>query len=449
VNRKSTFVKLFVKKDAVFAFGAKNVKRRPSSSLGDTPAVTAQSNHWPAHRDAETETEGGLDNMQHNFDEIIERRGTDSKKWSLYAPDVIPMWIADTDFRCPQPVIDAVVKRAEHGIYGYPGPSKGFELSVQHWEKTRFGWDIDPAWVEFTPAVVPALVYAVKAFTHPGDKVLIQTPVYHPFHHIIVNNGRYRAENELIYENGTYRIDFEDLEDKLSDPRTRLMLLCHPHNPVGKAFTREELLRIGELCLKHHVIVFSDEIHSDLVFWGRKHIPFASLSEAFQNNCLVSVNPSKTFNIAGTRTAAIITPNKELREAFKISVVNCKGDGRTVFGTLPFEVCYNECAYYADQLVAYLQDNILFLGDYLEKHVKGVKMVKPEATYLIWLDCQELNLPQPELNALFLEKAKVGLSDGESFGRTGKGFMRINVACPRSVLKEALERIRAAVATLG
>ena len=384
----------------------------------------------------------------HNFDEIIDRRGTCSKKWDSYPPDVIPMWIADTDFKCPQPVVDAMLKRVAEGIYGYPVATRSFGRAVHHWLKKRFGWEIDESWVEFTPGVVPSLGYAIRAFTQPGDNVLIQTPVYHPFHHMVRNNGRTKAENELVLKDGRYHIDFEDLEAKLADPRTKLMLLCSPHNPVSRVFSEQELLRMGNLCLKHKVIVVSDEIHSDLVYSGHKHIPFPVLSDDIANNCLVCINPSKTFNTPGLRTSVVITPDKSLREAYHVSVVNSKGDGRTVLGPLALEVCYNECDYYADQMVEYLEDNVKFMLAYFAERIPRIKVIKPDATYLIWLDCRQLGMEQSDLNKFMLEKAKVAMSDGETFGKTGRGFMRINIGCPRKLLKEALGRIECAVNSL-
>ncbi len=386
--------------------------------------------------------------ITHNFDEVIERRGTDCKKWNTYAADVLPMWIADTDFKCPQPIIDAMMRRVEHGIYGYPANSNSFNQSVKSWQKKRFNWEIEEEWVEFTPAVVPAVVYAIQIFTHPGDNVVIQTPAYPPFHEIIGQNGRTKLENNLILKDGKYLIDFADLEEKLQAPRTKLMILCNPHNPVGRVFTRDELTQIGELCRKYNVIVVSDEIHADIVYSGHKHIPFAALSEEIKNNCLVCVNPSKTFNIAGVRTGAVVTPNKALREIYHESLVNNKAYGRTIFGTLPFEVAYNECDYYADQLMVYLEDNLKLTLNYFAEKIPAMKVIQPEGTYLLWLDCRELAMSQKELNAFMLEKAKVGLNDGATFGETGIGFMRMNIACPRVLLKEALERIGKAVNSL-
>ncbi|WP_371380053.1 MalY/PatB family protein [Sporomusa aerivorans] len=382
--------------------------------------------------------------MIHNFDEFIDRRGTECKKWDTYGEDVIPMWIADTDFKCPQPVVDAMIKRAEHGIYGYPINTHQFHEAIANWQRKRFGWDVDAEWVEYTPAVVPAIIFALRAFTQPGDHVVLQMPAYHPFHQIIPDNGRLIAANELQLRDGRYVIDFEDLERKLSHPRARMFLLCNPHNPVGRCFTREELLTIGNLCLKHDVLVVADEIHADIVY-GQKHIPFATLSAECANNCIVCVNPSKTFNIAGVRTGAAIIPNKILRERFHESVANNKAYGRTVFGTLPVEVAYNECDYYADQLMTYLQGNLDYLLQYFAERIPAIKVIKPEATYLLWLDCRALAMPPDELQRFFLEQAKVALNEGSTFGKSGTGFMRINIACRRAVLAEALRRIEAAV----
>ena len=384
--------------------------------------------------------------MKHNFAEIVNRRGTECKKWDTYASDVIPMWIADTDFKCPQAVIDALVERAQHGIYGYPINDIKFEKSIANWQKKRFGWEIDPSWVEYTPAVVPAIVFAMRAFTRPGDNVVIQMPAYHPFHDIIPNNGRHILGNQLVLkEDGSYEVDFENLEELLNKKRTTMFLLCSPHNPVGKCFTREELTKMGELCLKHNVFVVSDEIHSDIVYAGSKHIPFASLSPEIADNCMVCVNPSKTFNIAGVRTGAAIIPNRNKHNLFYAPLEDNKSYGRTIFGTLPIEVCYNECDYYADQLLEYLTGNLDYLQKFIAERIPKIKVTKTEATYLIWLNCKDLNMQPKEMNKFFLEQAKVAMNEGSSFGPGGAGFMRMNIACPRSQLVEALNRIETAV----
>ncbi|WP_027938546.1 MalY/PatB family protein [Anaeroarcus burkinensis] len=384
--------------------------------------------------------------MKHNFDELIERRGTECKKWNTYDADVIPMWIADTDFKCPQPVIDAMVKRAEHGIFGYPTNLNSFEQSIVNWQKKRFGWEVQTDWVEYTPAVIPAIVYAMYAFTNPGDNIVIQMPAYHPFHAIIPDNGRHILGNPLILrEDGSYDVDFENLEELLKKRKTTMFLLCSPHNPTGKCFTREELTKMSELCLKYNVFVVSDEIHSDIIYSGNQHIPYGSLSQAAADNCVVCVNPSKTFNIAGVRTGAAIIPNRNNHDLFYAPLEALKAYGRTIFGTLPIEVSYNECEYYADQLLEYLEGNRKYLKEFLETRVPKIKMGNPQATYLMWLNCKELNLEPKELQQFFLQKAKVAMNEGSTFGPGGAGFMRMNIACPRSRLVEALERIEKAV----
>lgn len=387
--------------------------------------------------------------MKHNFDELIDRKGTECKKWDTYADDVIPMWIADTDFKCPQPVVDAMVKRAQHGIFGYPVNVVNFEESIVNWQKKRFGWNIETDWVEYTPAVIPAIVYAMRAFTEPGDNVVIQMPAYHPFHDIIPNNGRHILGNNLILNaDGSYSVDFENLEQLLSKKRTSMFLLCSPHNPVGKCFSREELTRISELCLKHNVFVVSDEIHSDIVYKGHQHIPFGSLSQAAADNCVVCVNPSKTFNIAGVRTGAAVIPNRRNHDLFYKPLEDLKAYGRTIFGTLPIEVAYNECEYYADQLLEYLTGNLEYLNKFIAERVPQIKVTPMQATYLVWLNCKALNMAPKELNKFFLEKAKVAMNEGSTFGPGGAGFMRMNIACPRSRLVEGLQRIEAAVKQL-
>ncbi len=387
--------------------------------------------------------------LKHNFDEIVDRRNTECKKWDTYAPDVIPMWIADTDFKCPQPVIDAMVKRAQHGIYGYPVNHKNFAQSIVNWQKKRFGWDVDMDWVEYTPAVVPAIVYALRAFTQPGDNVVMQMPAYHPFHDIIPHNGRHILGNQLVRQaDGSFAVDFENLEALLSKKRTTMFLLCSPHNPVGKCFTREELTKMAELCLKHNVFVVSDEIHSDIVYKGSEHIPFASLSPEIAANSLVCVNPSKTFNIAGVRTGAAIIPDRHKHDLFYARIEDNKAYGRTVFGTLPIEVCYNECDYYADQLLAYLEDNLAYLNKFVAERIPKLKVTPTQATYLVWLDCSGLNMGPKEMQNFFLQQAKVAMNEGSTFGPGGAGYMRMNIACPRSQLSEALARMEAAISKL-
>ena len=387
---------------------------------------------------------------RHNFDEIVNRRNTECKKWDTYTEDVIPMWIADTDYKCPQPVIDAMAQRVQHGIFGYPVNLNKFNQSIVNWQKKRFDWDIDVDMVEYTPAVVPAIIFAMRAFSQPGDRVVLHMPAYHPFHDIIPNNGRHIVGSLLVQgDNGDYQIDFDDLETKLSHPRTKIFLLCSPHNPVGKCFTEAELLRMSELCIKHNVLVVSDEIHSDIVYQGSKHIPFGKINEAAANNCIVCVNPSKTFNIAGMRSGAVVIPNKLIHKRFYAAVEDNKAYGRTIFGTLPIEVAYNDCDYYADEMLEYLQANLTYLKEYLKDNIPQIKVHNHQATYLVWLDCKELNMLPKKLNEFFLTKAKVAMNEGSTFGAGGVGFMRMNIACTKATLVKALERINKAVKELN
>lgn len=385
--------------------------------------------------------------MVHDFDEYVERRGTDAKKYNQYGPDVIPMWIADTDFKCPQPVVDAVVARMQEGVYGYTFNSERLKKAGARWQKVRFGWDVDPSWVEYSPGVIGGVICAVRALSQPGDNIVIQTPCYPPFTDLSEHNGRHLLRNELILKDGRYEIDFEDFEAKVKDPRTKLFILCNPQNPTGRVFSREELIRLGELCLKYHVTVLSDEIHSDLVYSGHKHIPFASISKEFEQNTISFMNPSKTFNLPGFRTAAFIAANPVLKNAVHDMVVNNKAIGENICGTVAFCTAYEQCAYYADQMVAYLEENRNLVEETL-KDVDGIDVIHAEGTYLLWLDCRKLNMSQEELDRFFVETVKLGLNSGKSFGPEGAGFLRMNIACPRSTVKEAMNRIVTAVKAL-
>ena len=386
--------------------------------------------------------------MTHNFDERIERRNTDSKKYSplFFESDVLPMWIADTDFKCPQPIVEAVVARAEHGVYGYPYDMDSFSEAVCRWMDTRFGYKFGPEAVMYCPGVIPGVICAVRAFSDPGDKIVVQTPCYPPFRALVINNGRTMLENRMRLQNGRYEIDFELLEKQLSDPRTRILLLCNPQNPTGRVFTREELEKMLELCVANDVIVISDEIHCDLTYGAHEHIPFGSLSEKARKNSVVFVNPSKTFNTAGFRTAAMISPDADLKNRVYQQEVNGKTFGRTVFGPLALTVAYNECAFYADELMEYLEGNLALLRERLAG-IKQIELTEPEATYLMWLDCRAMGLPHAEIKSFFAHDAKVGLNDGMSFGSEGEGFMRLNIACARDVLAQGLDRIEAACRT--
>ena len=383
---------------------------------------------------------------QHDFDEPIVRRGTDARK---YAPsecpnDVVPMWIADSDFASPKELVDALLERVKQGHYGYPFNDIEFCNAVSKWQTERFNWDCTPEMVEFAPGAVLPLVYGMRAFSSPGDKVVLQTPAYHPLFQLIENNGRRIARNPLILKDGRYEIDFENLEKKLSDTRAKVMILCNPQNPTGRVFTRNELQKIGDLCLKHHVFVLSDEIHSDIVYSGHKHIPFAAVDPRFRDICCISINPSKTFNTAGLRTAAFICPNQHNKAVILEERLNNKAFGRPIFGQLAMKVLYNECAYYADQFVEYVEENVKMFHEGL-KNIKGMHLIYPEGTYLLWVDCREWGMAHEELMRFFKETVKVLPNDGSTFGHEGEGFARFNVACPRSTVLEAVKRIQKAV----
>lgn len=385
-------------------------------------------------------------NLVHDFDEVVNRRGTDSKKYSVYPEDVIPMWIADSDFKAPKPVVDALVERVQQGVYGYTPVSSRLKEAAKKWQKERFGWEVDTEAVEFVPGVISGVISAVRALSHPGDNIVIQTPCYPPFMDLSEHNGRHLLRNELILKDGRYEIDFEDFEERVKDPRTKLFILCNPQNPTGRVFTREELVRLGQLCLKYHVTVLSDEIHSDLTYKGHTHIPFGSISKEFEQNSISFMNPSKTFNLPGFRTAAFIAMNPVLKNAVHDMVVNNKAIGENICGTIAFCTAYEECGYYADQMAAYLEESRNLVEETLE-HVEGIDVIHAEGTYLLWLDCRKLNMSQDELDKFFVETVKLGFNSGKSFGPEGVGFLRMNIACPRSTVKEALDRIVKAVKT--
>ncbi len=382
--------------------------------------------------------------MTHDFDEMVNRRGTDSKKYSVYPEDVIPMWIADSDFKAPQPVVAALVARMQEGVYGYTPVSSRLKAAAAGWQKERFGWEADKSWAEYVPGVISGVISAVRALSHPGDNIVIQTPCYPPFTDLSEHNGRHLLRNELVLTDGRYEIDFEDFEKKCGDPRTKLFILCNPQNPTGRVFTREELTRLGRICMDNHVTVLADEIHCDLVYQGFKHIPFAGISKEFEQHSVTFMNPSKTFNLPGFRTAAFIAANPVLKNAVHDIVVNNKAIGENICGTIAFCTAYEECAYYVDQMVEYLEANRDLVENTL-RDVKGIQVVHAEGTYLLWLDCRGLGMNQARLDQFFVETVKLGLNSGSTFGPEGSGFLRMNIACPKATVEEALKRIMEAL----
>ena len=390
--------------------------------------------------------------MKYDFDKIIDRTGTNSLKWDpetlelmFGETDIMPFWVADMDFKVAEPIIDAVVERAKHGIYGYSKGSDTYYEAIINWTRKRFDWEINKEWIEFTPGVVPAINYFIQAFCMPGDKVLIQQPVYYPFKRAIENNGCHVVDNTLKFNGEYYEIDFEDFEEKVKDPKVKMFILCSPHNPVSRVWTEEELTKFGLLCLENDVLVISDEIHNDLVFTGYKHIMFASLSHEFAMNSVTCTSPSKTFNLAGMQASNIIIPNPKLKDKFR-RVLERNGIGsQNPFSIVALEAAYNEGEDWLEELLEYLEGNIKFIHEFLAKNLPKAKLIDPQATYLGWIDLREYEEDGGRLEKLIIEKGKVALDGGTWFGQDGAGFMRLNFACPRSLLEKALKGIYSAL----
>ena len=380
--------------------------------------------------------------MKYDFDTIINRKNTNSVKWDTsQEKDIIPMWIADMDFKTADPVIKALEKRVQHGIFGYAAiPDAYYEAEVNWWAK-RHNFKIKKEWIEAATGVIPSLSAVVQAFTEIGDKVLIQSPVYNYFNSSITNNKCDVVLNELKYNGEFYEIDFDDFEEKASDPKMKIFILCNPHNPVGRVWSKYELERLGEICFKYNVLVLVDEIHRDLVYKENKHIPFASISESFLMNSITCTAPSKTFNIAGLKTSNIIVANEEYRKKVNKSLNINETIEPNVFGIEALIAAYNEGEEWLNQLLEYLEGNRDYLISFINKRIPKLKVVKPEATYLIWIDCRSLDMSSKELSKKILEEGNLRISDGHTYGETGEGFIRMNIACPRVLLAEGLERL--------
>lgn len=391
-----------------------------------------------------------MDYTQH-FDNPPKRLNTNSAKWDQLqklfgTEDVLPLWVADMDFAAPQPVQEALKKSAEHGVVGYSFQSEAYYRALRNWMQNRHGWEIEDEWVVFTPGVVTALNFAVQTFTDHGDKVVIQTPVYPPFYSVVTGHGREVVENPLKQqENGEYVMDLEQLEQALSGENVKMLILCSPHNPVGRVWTREELERVDELCAKHNIIVVSDEIHGDLVFEPNQHIPYPMLSEQAKNRSIICTAPSKTFNIAGLNTSNVIIPNQELRDAFALKINNFGVGHISQFGAVATEAAYTQGEEWLEQCMRYMRANMEYVQQYIAEHLPEVSVYLPEATYLMWLDFRKLGMEQADLVSFLLHKARIALNDGRAFGTAGEGYMRLNVACSRKTLEEAMERLRAAL----
>ena len=393
--------------------------------------------------------------MKYKFDQSINRFNTAALKWDgahtflgESAKGAIPMWVADMDFGTPQAVIDALKARAEHGIFGYPMLTASYYEAVIGWMKRRYNWAVEREWIYHSPGTVGALNYIVQAFTEEGDSVAIQSPVYYPFTNCIVNNDRKVVLNCLNFENGRYTMDYEDLDKKIVNNNVKMLILCNPHNPVGRVWTKEELIKLGEICLKHKVLVVSDEIHADLTFKGFETTAFASISEELAQNTIVCTAASKTFNLAGLQTSNIIIPNKEIGQIFSNHMKKLHLVRPNIFGQVATEVAYNHGEEWLEQVKDYLQQNLDYLTQFIDSNIDKIKVIKPEGTYLIWLDCSGLGMEVEELKSFMLEQARVALDDGYLFGPGGEKFTRMNIACCRDTLKDALTRIEQAVKQL-
>ena len=390
---------------------------------------------------------------QYHFDTVIDRRNTNSLKYDFAVErgrpaDVLPLWVADMDFRAPEPVLDALRRSVDHGIFGYSDVKPDYYDAVSRWFLSRFRWQTQPEWLVKTPGVVFALAMAVRALTRPGESVLIQPPVYYPFFSVIWDNDRTVVENELIYQDGRYTMDFEDFERKIVERQGRLFILCSPHNPVGRIWSLEELQRIGEICQKHGVFVVSDEIHCDFAFEEHPHHVFLEANPALAEQSIICTAPSKTFNLAGLQVSNIWIPSQDLRTKFLKEMDRSGYSQLNTLGLVACQAAYASGGPWLDACRVYLRANLDFLRGFLAEHIPEIKLVEPEGTYFAWLDCSGLGLCRRDLNDLIVRQARLWLDAGHIFGVNAGQFQRVVLACPRATLEQALLRLKSAVRAL-
>ena len=386
--------------------------------------------------------------MNYNFDEIINRKGTNSVKWDAVEGrwgrnDLIPMWVADMDFRTPPFVIEAIRRRLDHEVLGYTFACEAWYTSIINWQKERHGWNVTREMLTFTPGIVRGLAFALQCFTAPGDKVMVMPPVYHPFFLVTQKNEREVVFSPLILKDGQYHIDFNRFRKDVQG--CKLLVLSNPHNPGGRVWTKEELSQIADICYESGTLVISDEIHADLTLPPYKHSTFALISEKARMNSLVFMSPSKAFNMPGLASSYAIIENDELRHRFQTYMEASEFSEGHLFAYLSVAAAYSHGTEWLDQVIAYIQGNIDYTEHYLKEQIPTIKMIRPQASYLIFLDCRELGLNREELNRLFVEDAHLALNEGTTFGKEGEGFMRLNIGCPRSMLEQALKQLRDAV----
>ena len=388
--------------------------------------------------------------MKYNFDEIVPRRGTHSYKWDSAAEEgVLPMWVADMDFRTAPPVVEALQRRVAHGIFGYTQVPQAYYDAIISWFSSRHHWQIEQPWIIYTTGVVPALSAVIKALTTPGDRVLVQTPVYNCFFSSIRNNGCEVVANPLVYADGVYRIDFADLEQKAADPRVKLFLLCNPHNPVGRVWSKQELTRIGEICLRYGVRVVADEIHCELVYAEHRYTPFASISSEMLNQSVTCLSPSKAFNLAGLQIANIVAADAEIRTKIDKAINVNEVCDVNPFGIEALIAAYTNGADWLDELKSYLYANYHRLKDFFAEYLPHYPVLPLEGTYLAWVDCRALHLSSVQIEEFLLQQGKVWINSGSMYGAVGEHFIRINIACPRQILTDGLDRIKQALTTFN
>lgn len=380
----------------------------------------------------------------YSFDTEVNREGTGAIKYDFREKifgknDVTPLWVADMDFETPDFIRDAVAKRMQHPIYGYSLREQGYYNSIVNWLENRHGWKIDRDWIIFSPGIVPALNFSTLAYTNPGDKIITQPPVYYPFFSAIQDHNRVLLENQLMLDDGHYHVNFKQLEELATE--ATMLLLSNPHNPVGRVWTKEELKKIGEICLENNVIIISDEIHSDLILPGFKHVPMASISDDIAQITVTCIAPSKTFNIAGLSTSSVIISNNELHHKFSSVVERLHVVHGNIFGTTASEAGYTHGAVWVDELMEYVNQNFILLDTLLNDSMSKIKLIPPEATYLAWLDFRQTKLPDKEIKELLVNEAGIGLSAGLDFGNGGKGFQRLNLASPRNIVEKSVRKL--------
>ena len=386
----------------------------------------------------------------YDFDKVIDRHGTNCLKFDFAKErgkngDELSLWVADMDFQVAKPITDALQVQVNHGIYGYTEVKSDYFDIVKNWFKDNFDWEIKKGSLVKTPGVVYAIAMAVKAFTKEGEAVIIQQPVYYPFSEMIIANNRKLVNSPLVLKNGRYEIDFEDFEKKIVENNVKLFILCSPHNPVGRVWSVEELKRIGDICIKHDVVIFSDEIHADFVYEPNKHHVFASLGESYAANSVIATAPSKSFNIAGLQVSNIFIENKKLRDAFRNEIVKSGYSQLNTMGLAAARAAYESGKEWLDEVRAYIKDNLIFFRDYLKENIGELSLIEPEGTYLVWVDFRKLGLSEKQREDLIVNKAKLWIDSGAMFGVDGEGFERFNIACPREYLKMALDSLAKAI----